>query len=137
METTTGAHGQARRFETLGQFLNRRRQELSALEGRPYDEIISWRELAGRVETSESNMLRWEKDAGLPRPQQLPGLVRVFGPGIYAAILNTSGVLGDMIAYESEIPEMARLVREMEDKVQDILDRHRRPSATRAAAPGT
>lgn len=70
--------------ETLSEFLNRRRQEMSATENRPYDEPIPWTELAERGGIPNTSLANWEKGRGIPRSfEDKVALAAVFGEQIY------------------------------------------------------
>lgn len=103
--------------ETLGQFLRRRRREMSDTEGR--FELLSWRELASRCilpdgrTVPESNLLRWSKDSGTPSSfDYVYSIARVFGPETFSILgMDISPALAYLWANRRD-PNVAEVIEE-------------------------
>src|SRR4030095_5960601 len=115
-------------METLGEFLNRRRQEMSRAENRPYDEPIPWSELAERGGIHYTNLTRWEKNKGMPMHfEDKAALAAVFGE----EILKLPGMeidphmawVFDNRDHPAVKAEVARIHRDLEPKVRGNMVR--------------
>ena len=114
--------------ETLGEFLNRRRQEMSEAEGRAYDEPIPWTELAARGGVHYTNLARWEKGQGMPNHfEDKAALADIFGE----EILQIPGmeIDPDMAwvwknrRHPAVKAELKRMRREIQPQINNKFDR--------------
>ena len=94
--------------ETPGEFLRRRRFEISAAMGRQYDPL-SIREMAIKCDMNEFTLGRLEKDIGKPSRENMAKMAAIYGEVVYT-------VYGEPLPLPKDIdPKMLELVRKAKD----------------------